>query len=437
MKSLSVIILAAGLGSRMQSSLPKALITLANTPLIDHLIYKAQQLNPQNITVVIAPTMLNLQNYLTAKYGNAITINYQNTPNGSGSAVLSAKNSFNSHTATSLILYVDTPLISLQLLQNLVESVQNNNDIAVLSFIDNTPNNYGKLIFKNNQFIKITEAKELPDNSNYNICNSGVIAIKTNLLWQFISQINNHNSKQEYYLTDIVHIITSNNYTACNINASAEMVKGANTKAELASLEETFQNQQRNYFLNQGVQMLDPKTVYFSFDTVIGQDVIIHQNVVIGNNTIIGNGTQILPFSHIQQATVGQNCTIGPFARLRPQAVLHNNVHVGNFVEIKKSTIYNNVKVNHLSYVGDAEINHHTNIGAGFVSCNYDGKNKHKTIIGEHSFVGSNVAMVAPITIGNNTTIAAGSTITKNVNNNNLAIARAHQVNKPNYVKKT
>lgn len=265
------------------------------------------------------------------------------------------------------------------------------------------------------------------------LCNSGVLAFNNSKVWPLLRQIDNKNSKQEYYLTDLVKIANKNGLLCKYILDSEENLQGANSKFELAILEAVFQKQKRYQFLQQGVQLIDPQTVYFSLDTEIGKDVTIYPNVYIYPNVKIGAHTNILPFSVLEGATIGENCSVGPFARLRPQTTLAANNKVGNFVEIKKSSIAAGVKVNHLTYLGDCEVGENTNIGAGTITCNYDGKKKHATKIGAGSFIGSNTALVAPITLGTKVTVGAGSTLTKDVPDGNLAIARSLQKNITNW----
>ncbi len=446
MINLSIIILAAGLGSRMQSNTSKALIKLGNFPLIDHLLNVANKIEvaQKNTTVVVSPTNKNLENHLsgnkfyTINTNSSLSIAYQETQLGSGHAVMSAKHSSLKNSDITLILYVDTPLIPKETLQELIEIVSNNEaDLALIGFETDKKNSYGRFLIKDNSVKQIVEKAEADKYNNLSdIYNSGVMAVKTKHLWELLPQITNNNSKGEYYLTDIVELFSSNNLTCNYILEDEKFVAGANTKEELSVLEKSFQKIMRKYFLQNGVQLIDHKTVYFSLDTKIEQDVIIYPSVFIGAGVSVAKNTNIYSFSHLEGASVGESCNIGPFARLRPETILQNNVGVGNFVEIKKSTLQNAVKAGHLSYIGDAFVGENTNIGAGTITCNYNHlKQKHKTHIGSNVFVGSNTALVAPVSVANNTIIAAGSVITKDVPKNALAIARAKQVNIDNYKK--
>jgi bifunctional UDP-N-acetylglucosamine pyrophosphorylase/glucosamine-1-phosphate N-acetyltransferase len=447
MTNLSIIILAAGAGSRMQSNTSKALIKLGNVPLIDHLLNMANKIHTtQKHTIVVAsPKDINLEKHITnnnkfysVNPSNTLSIAYQETPLGSGHAVMSAKHSKLTNSDITLILYVDTPLIPKETLEKLIEIVsKNETDLALIGFETDKKNAYGRFLIENNSVKQIVEKNEAHQYTNLSdICNGGVMAVKTKHLWELLPKITNNNSKSEYYLTDIVELFNSNNLTCSYILENEKFVAGANTKEELSVLEKTFQKIMRKYFLQNGVQLIDPKTVYFSLDTKIEKDVIIYPNVFIAENVEIKANTKIHSFSHLEGCSVGENCNVGPFARLRPETILQNNVSVGNFVEIKKSTLAGGVKAGHLSYIGDAFVGENTNIGAGTITCNYNHlKQKHKTHIGSNVFVGSNTALVAPVSVANNTLIAAGSVITKDVPQSALAIARAKQVNIDNYKK--
>ena len=432
MLQLNVIILAAGAGTRMKSSLPKAMHLLGNSPLIDHSLHCVTQLQPTEIITVINESMKELAQYI--KNTSSATVVYQAKQLGSAHAVLSAEPAIKNFDGITIIMYADTPLVKPQKLQELVNLIQSNKaDLGVLAFEKQDPNNYGKLVVQQSKVVSIVEAAEITKKEYLPLCNSGIMAFNNRKVWSLLRQIDNKNSKQEYYLTDLVKIANKNNLLCKYVIDSEENLQGANSKWELAILEAVFQKQKRYEFLQQGVQLIDPQTVYFSLDTKIAQDVIIYPNVYILPKVTIGAGTSILPFSVLEGAIIGANCNIGPFARLRPETTLAANNKVGNFVEIKKSSINAGVKINHLTYIGDCEIGENTNIGAGTITCNYDGNKKHATKIGADSFIGSNTALVAPITIGTNVTVGAGSVLTKDVPDDNLAIARSSQKNIANW----
>ncbi len=432
---IDVIILGAGIGSRMKSDKAKALHSIGGFAMIDHLIYKAQILKAHNIVSVIGEEMVDLENLISQRS----KIAYQKVRDGSASAVLCAKDILKNTTSDiTLILYADTPLVDIEKLQDLCQQVYQKVDIGLLAFLETEQNNYGKLVIDDNNYIqKIVEyADEKEEEKTIYLCNSGVMAIKSKYIWDILSKISNKNNKNEYYLTDAISIASSLNLKCGYLLENKNNLAGANSKSELQNLETHFQNLQREKFLNQGVQLIDKNSVYFSLDTIIGNNVIIYPNVFINSGVIIGDNVEIQPFCVLQGATIGKNSKIGPFARLRPQSVLQENTHIGNFVEIKKSIVGENTKINHLSYIGDSNIGNNTNIGAGVITCNYDGKNKHTTTIGNDAFIGSNSSLVAPINIGDNTLIGAGSVITKDVSNNSLGISRSYQKNIENYKKK-
>ena len=434
MNNLSIIILGAGLGSRMKSSKPKALQSLGGVCLIDHLIYKANLLNPKEIIAVIGDDMPSLEKHLEGR----AKIAYQKERLGSGHAVLSAKSAVDNKDGVVMVLYTDTPLVSVSILQDAINKVKDENyDISLVAFNKNEQNSYGKLVLNNNNVVKIVEyADANEEQKQITLCNSGVMAFNAKHIWNILEQISNNNKKSEYYLTDALEIAYKMSLKSTYVLDSEDNLQGANSKVELAILEEAFQNSQRQKFLDDGVQLIDPKSTFFAMDTKIGQDVIIHPNVVIGKGVVIGDNVEIKSFSVIEDSKIGNDCKIGPFARLRPQAELEDGVHIGNFVEVKKSVIKSKAKINHLSYIGDAIVGQKTNIGAGTITCNYNGKEKFNTIIGDNAFIGSNTALIAPITIGNNAIIGAGSTITKSVPDDALSVSRGQQKNIEGYNKK-
>ncbi len=427
--NLTIIILAAGLGKRMNSSTPKAMHLLGGVPMIEHLLYKAKKLNPNQIISVIGDDAPVLHDYLIYKSD----IVSQTNRLGSAHAVYTTKYAHDLQSGVTLVLYADTPLVNENSLQKLIDKVASQScDVCVLSFEKEEENTYGKLVIENEELLNIVEHKDATEEEqDILLCNSGVMAIKTDVIWNLLEKIDNNNSQEEYYLTDIVKIANKNNYKCSYVTDLEDNLQGANNKLELADLEMSFQHSKRLEFLENGVQLIDPDTVFFSMDTKIGKDVIIHPHVHILPKTEIKDGAIIYPFSVIEGAIIGEKSQVGPYARLRAETVLDRNSKIGNFVEIKKSTIGNGSKVNHLSYIGNTTIGKNTNVGAGTITCNYDGKNKFNTLIGNNSFIGSNVSLVAPIKIGNNTKIGAGSVITKSVDDNTLAITRATQRNLP------
>jgi bifunctional UDP-N-acetylglucosamine pyrophosphorylase/glucosamine-1-phosphate N-acetyltransferase len=437
-KNLNVVILAAGVGSRMKSSVPKCLHLLGGYPMIEHSLLKSYKLNAVNTICVIGEEMEDMASYLRNHHNSSAKISYQKEKLGTCHAVLSAKDNLElNEDGVLLVLYGDTPLVCLDKLSALVNLVeQKHADVAILAFEKLEPNAYGKLVIQNGNIQKIIEHADFTGEQNLTLCNSGVMALSIKTAVPLLTSISNNNNKGEYYLTDIIELCNNNNLICKYLLDEEDNLQGANSKYELATLEKKFQEQKRLEFLEAGVQMIDPETVYFSLDTKIGNDVILYPNIYFGKNVTIGSSVNIFSFSFIEGTTIQNHVNIGPYARLRVGTILEDNVKVGNFVEVKQSTIKAGAKVNHLSYIGDAEIGYNTNVGAGTITCNYDGVNKHKTKIGDNCFIGSNTAIVAPLSIASNSTVGAGSTITMNVEEASLAVARSRQRNIANWQKK-
>jgi len=428
MKKISIIILGAGKGTRMKSNLSKVLHKIANLSMIEHVIYGALNLKPDEINIVISEEMgQEVQNDLKLKYPN-LHFTIQKERLGTGHAVKMAVENSKINPDISLVLYGDTPFIAKETLENILNNSQEN-DVSVLAFNAKDPASYGRLVTKGNSLEKIVEFKDATDEEKkITLCNSGVMAINGHQVNDLLSKIGNNNASQEFYLTDIVDIAKNQNLKCSFIKCCEDEVLGVNSKIQLAQAEKIFQNKVRNKMMKNGVTLIDPESVYFSFDTKIANDVIIQPSVVFGPNVNIDSDVEIKSFSHIEGAKISKNAVIGPFARIRPGSNLAENVKIGNFVEVKKSNIASGAKINHLSYVGDANIGQNSNIGAGTITCNYDGYNKFQTNIGENVFIGSNSALIAPINISSNAMIAAGSVITKDVAIGDLAISRSKQM---------
>ncbi|MFM7620719.1 MAG: bifunctional UDP-N-acetylglucosamine diphosphorylase/glucosamine-1-phosphate N-acetyltransferase GlmU [Alphaproteobacteria bacterium] len=438
---LTVIILSAGKGSRMKSSFPKVLHKIANRSMIDMVIDQALELNPDNLCLVVANDFLNYKSTILNNHHQYLTKNnlnidfvVQDQRLGTGHAVSCAmshlkKNSLKLN-KKFLVLYGDTPLISSQTLKKMLAKLEESS-LCVLAFEDDAENSYGRLVIDDQGYLQeIIEFKDANTNQRQiNLCNSGVMAISGQEVEHLLSKIDNKNNAQEYYLTDIVAIAQKLGLKRSFIKTNNVEVLGVNSRAELANLEKIKQKQIRQNMLADGVTLIAGKTVFFSYDTKIKNDVVIHPNVVFGEGVEIESNVEIKSFCHIEGAKINCGSVIGPFARIRPNTVIEQDVKIGNFVEIKKTHIKKGAKINHLSYVGDAEIGEQTNIGAGVITCNYDGHNKYHTIIGKEVFVGSNSALIAPVEIGDNSLIGAGSVITKNVAKDDLAVARALQKN--------
>jgi bifunctional UDP-N-acetylglucosamine pyrophosphorylase/glucosamine-1-phosphate N-acetyltransferase len=432
--SLKTIILAAGESKRILSSKSKILHTIGGKTIIKHVLDNVSKIiSKKNTNIVISPKLKKLEN----EY-KKISFSFQNKPLGTAHAVLSSKSFYSKSNQDILILYADNPFIDEEIIKEMLNlKRRNNSDIILLAVNTNNKNEYGRIILNEQQKVKkIVEFKDAtPNQKNISLCNSGIMLFKSEVLNKLITKIKSKNKKKEYYLTDIVDLANENNFKIDYIKADFLKTLGINTKQELAIAEEYFQNTLRKKFISTGVKLLDPKSIFFNYDTKIGKDVIIEPNVFFGPNVIIKDNVHIKAFSHIEGAKILNNAVIGPFARLRPGTVIGPNSHIGNFVEIKKSNIKKNSKINHLTYLGDTSVGENVNVGAGVITCNYDGIKKNKTIIEDNVFVGSNASLVAPIKLGKSSIVGAGSVITQSVKEKALAVERNLQKTFPNYRK--
>jgi bifunctional UDP-N-acetylglucosamine pyrophosphorylase/glucosamine-1-phosphate N-acetyltransferase len=334
-----------------------------------------------------------------------------------------------------LVLYGDVPLTLSSTLKQIIKFRKD--EINILCFNKEEQNNYGKVILGTNGLVdEIIEQKELKRKENFYLCNSGIFSIHSTLLTKLMPKINNKNMKKEYYLTDIFKMASNSDIKIKSVITSEKEVQGINDKKDLAMAESEFQENLRAKHLKAGVTMHDPSTVYLSKDTKIGKDVTIHPFVVIGKNVKISNGAEIYSFSHLEDCKIGKKTSIGPYARIRPGTQINDQAKIGNFVEVKNSTIDTNSKINHLSYVGDSIIGKNVNVGAGTITCNYDGRAKYKTVIKDNAFIGSNSSLVAPLEIGKNAYIGSGSAISKNVREKALGIERTNQIEIKNWYRK-
>jgi bifunctional UDP-N-acetylglucosamine pyrophosphorylase / glucosamine-1-phosphate N-acetyltransferase len=427
--NLSIIILAAGKGTRMKSDLPKVLHKIAGREMLNLVIDEAKTLNPKNITIVVSDEMQNFEEKIKAAHSqNKISFTLQKERKGTAHAVLTGLQNLDLGEKL-LILYGDTPLTSRLTLQKMVEKLEQFS-LCILGFEDEEENSYGRLVVdEKGHLLKIVEFKDATDEEKkISLCNSGVVAVDGAQIKNLLDKVKNENAPQEFYLTDIVEIAGEMGLKRTFLKTEISEVLGVNSRAELAKLEEIKQNQIRHKMLDNGVTMPDPKSVYFAYDTKVENDVVIYPQVFFGPKVSIAKNVEIKSFSHIEGAEIASGAVIGPFARIRPETKIAENVRIGNFVEVKKSQLKRDAKVNHLSYIGDCEIGEESNIGAGTITCNYDGYSKSKTKIGKNVFVGSNSALVAPLEIGDGVVIGAGSVITKNVEANDLAVARGKQV---------
>lgn len=420
--SLAVVILAAGKGSRMKSSLPKVMHKVAGRPMIQWIIETAEQLNPEKIIVVTAPGM---DDVAAAVKPHSTAI--QKEQNGTGDAVKPAMEQLKDFDGKVLILLGDEPFVDLETMQNMV----NHDGLSVMAIEPPEAGSLGRMIVnKDGTLNRIVEFKDCdPAEAAVTLCNAGNFCIPARHLSRWLESLKNDNAQGEYYLTDVPKLAKAQGINTHVFETTSEIGWGVNTRTELAEHEMLAQYHLREQAMDNGTTLIDPETVYLSWDTQIGRDVIIEPNVVIGTGVTIGDHVTIYAFSHIEGAKIEENASIGPFARIRPKSVIETGASVGNFCEINRSTLKPKAKSKHVSYIGDAIIGENTNIGAGTIIANYDGFLKHQTIIGTDVFVGSNSTLISPITIGDGAIIAAGSNITKDTPDNALSIARSRQTN--------
>ncbi|HLI20914.1 MAG TPA: bifunctional UDP-N-acetylglucosamine diphosphorylase/glucosamine-1-phosphate N-acetyltransferase GlmU [Stellaceae bacterium] len=425
-RPLAVLILAAGQGTRMKSARPKVLHEIANRPMIGHALAAARALDPARIVAVIGPGMEEV-----AKAVAPVPCVVQALQRGTGDAVAAARDALKDFAGDVLVLYGDTPLIEPATLEKLLaERARARAAVAVVGMRPDEPGAYGRLVLgKDGTLEAIVEAKDASEEQRrIALCNSGVMAIDGKLLWSLIDAVGNSNAKHEYYLTDIVAIARARGLPCAAIEAPVEELLGVNSRAELAVAEAAMQRRLRARHMAEGVTFTAPETVFMSADTKLGRDCTVGPFVVFGPDVTIGEGVSIPAFCHLAGAKVGDHARLGPFARLRPGAELADNVHIGNFVEVKNAKLAEGVKANHLAYLGDASVGEGTNIGAGTITCNYDGVDKHRTEIGKDVFIGTNSSLVAPLKIGDGAMVGAGSVITDDVPADALALGRGRQV---------
>ena len=433
--NIALIILAAGKGTRMQSELPKVLHKVAGAPMLIHAMRAGRALEPKR-TIIVAGHGFEAVSAAASAEDPEVEIVRQEAQLGTGHAVDQARAALDDFDGTVIVLYGDCPLIQPRTLEELTATLSTA-AVSVLGFEAENPARYGRLITDGDRLKRIVEFKDAtPAERAVRLCNSGVMAASAQLLFDLLSEIDANNASGELYLTDVIGKAVGRGLSCTAIRCAERETLGVNCRVELMQAEKEFQTLRRAEALEDGISMPAPETVHFSYDTVIGRDAIIEQNVVFGPGVTVESGAQIRAFSHLEGAHVARGCVVGPYARLRPGAELAEDVKIGNFVEIKASTLDEGAKVNHLSYIGDAHIGARANIGAGTITCNYDGVMKHHTSIGEAAFIGSNTMLVAPVTVGQDAMTASGSVITRDVPAGDLAIARSKQDNKPRFAKK-
>jgi bifunctional UDP-N-acetylglucosamine pyrophosphorylase / glucosamine-1-phosphate N-acetyltransferase len=431
----AAVILAAGEGARMKSAIPKVMHPVAGQPMIAHVLDTVRPLTPTATVVVIGPRM-----DAVARAVASAEIVIQDPPLGTGDAVRAALSVLDGRLAPQgdiesvLVLFGDHPLLTDGTLSRLLaERRRTSAAVLVSGMRPADPGRYGRLVLgADGGLERIVEAADAtPEERSIGLVNGGIMAIDAGHARHLVDALDHDNAKAEFYLSDIVHIARRNGLRCHAIELPIKEMIGINTRAELAEAEALMQSRLRRAAMDAGATLVAPETVFLSVDTRLGRDVVVEPNVTFGPGVSVGEGALIRSFSHLEGAVVGAGAQIGPFARLRPGAVLEDDVHLGNFVEVKAARLGAGAKANHLTYIGDAMIGARTNIGAGTITCNYDGFNKHRTVIGEGVFIGSNTALVAPVTVGDGAYVAAGSVVTREVPANALTIARGQQVDKP------
>ncbi len=421
------IILAAGKGSRMKSDLPKVMHEIGNAPMIDHVLKSAHEAKAERNIVVVG-----FGGDLVASHvdGRAETVE-QPALNGTGGAALCARAALNGFEGDTIVLYGDGPFVRPETIRAVLAKRVEGFDIVAVGFEPANPSGYGRMIVNGEALERIVEHKDCdPAQLGIGLCNLGVISAKADLLFELLSKVGNDNANGEYYLTDAIALARKAGKRCGFVICDSEEATSVNSRAQLAEAEAVFQARARALAMENGATLTAPETVFFSLDTVLGVDATVEPNVVFGPAVSVENGAKIRAFSHLEGCHVSEGAIIGPYARLRPGAEIGAQGKVGNFVEIKNAVIGNRAKVNHLSYVGDAEIGADSNIGAGVIFCNYDGVFKHHSTLGARVFVGSNSALVSPVIIGNDALIGTGSVVTNDVPEGDLVLARSAQVNK-------
>jgi bifunctional UDP-N-acetylglucosamine pyrophosphorylase / glucosamine-1-phosphate N-acetyltransferase len=429
------IVLAAGEGVRMRSARPKVLHELAGRSMLAHVLSTVRHGAMGDIAVVVGPNGDSVAAE-TLKVAPAAKIAIQRERRGTADAVLAARDQIERGYDDILVLYADIPLIEASTLAAMRTALASGTDVVALGFEAGDPTGYGRLIERNGRLIAIREHKDASAEEHASrLCNAGPIAFSGAEGLSLLAVVKPNNAQNEFYLTDIVEIANARGLTARALVAQEKEVMGVNDRAQLAAAEAALQDCLRRRAMAAGATLTAPETVFLSFDARIGRDVLIEPHVVIGPGCIIEDGAVIRAFSHLEGARVAGGAIVGPYARLRPGADIAAKARIGNFVEIKQATIEEGAKVNHLTYIGDARVGANANIGAGTITCNYDGFAKHKTDIGAGAFIGSNSALVAPVTIGDGAYIGSGSVITKSVEADALAVARGRQETKAGWAK--
>ena len=430
---LAIIILAAGKGTRMNSDLHKVLHPIAGRPMIEHLLASAAELNPERQVVVAGHG----REQLEAQLGTRAVIAVQDPQLGTGHAVQQAEAALTGFDGVVLVLYGDVPFVAAATMRAMIARLQAADQpaVVVLGFEPADTLQYGRVINDGDRIVKMVEHKDASEaERGGRLCNSGLMALRSADLFGLLARVGNDNAAGEYYLVDVVNVANADGRTcAVMVTRDPHEVEGINSRAELAQAEARWQHRRRAQAMDEGASLIAPGTVWFAWDTALGRDVLIEPNVLFGPGVTVADNVKIRANCHIEGAQIASGCEVGPFARLRPGTVLKAKAKIGNFVEVKKSVMGEGAKANHLSYIGDAEVGAGANIGAGTITCNYDGYFKYQTVIGERAFIGSNSALVAPVKIGADAIVAAGSAVTRDVAPGELRLVRAEQLVKPGW----
>lgn len=433
-REFAAVVLAAGKGTRMKSNLHKVLHPIAGRAMLDHLLASVEELGPKKTVLVVGHGREQLEKATAGRAETAL----QEPQMGTGHAVQQAQAALAGFDGDVLVLYGDVPFVRAQTLETMLARLHAEDApaVVVLGFEPADAGHYGRVIADGDGVIaKMVEYKDASETERTcTLCNSGLMAVRAADLFDLLSRVGNDNAQGEYYLVDIVNVARAEGRaSAVVVTDRPDEVDGINSRAELAAAEAQWQRHRREEAMAEGASLKAPETVFFSYDTKLGRDVTIEPNVVFGPGVTVHDGAKIKAFSHLEGCEVHSGAQVGPFARLRPGAVLEKNAFVGNFVEVKNAVLHEGAKASHLTYLGDAEVGAGANIGAGTITCNYDGYFKHKTVIGERAFIGSNSALVAPVTIGADAIVAAGSTVSRDVAAGELRMVRAEQMVKPGW----
>lgn len=426
-RPFAAVVLAAGKGTRMKSDLHKVLHPLAGRPMIEHLLATVTALGAARTVVVVGAAREQVEP-VVQRHGGALVV--QDPQLGTAHAVLQAEPALRGFDGDVLVLYADTPLVSAETKTRMLERLRAEDapGVVVVASRPADPLRYGRVIVDGERITKMVEWKDANAAERaVGLCNSGLLAARATDLWGWLARVGNDNAAGEYYLPDAVMLAIGDGREAVVVEVDPFEVAGVNSRAELAELELAWQGRRRREAMDEGASLVAPETVWFSHDTRLGRDVVVEPNVVFAPGVQVADGARIRAFSHLEGAQVGRACEVGPYARLRPGTVLEAGAKIGNFVETKKAVLRTGAKANHLTYLGDVEVGANANVGAGTITCNYDGFGKYPTRIGAGAFIGSNSALVAPVSIGDGAIVGAGSVVTRDVEPDALAVARGKQ----------